>query len=88
MSVARARALLACFLGGAAFILAPLRATADEPAVQNGKPVPAFGQDNPSCREWTDGCQVCVQGKNGSPICSTPGIACVPGSVACVKSTN
>ena len=37
-----------------------------------------------SCREATDGCQVCKFGSSGKLIgCSTPGIACQPGGWSC-----
>lgn len=51
--------------------------TADQPAVQ------AYGNVNRSCREWTDGCVVCVKNSEDSPSCSTPGIACQPKDVIC-----
>jgi hypothetical protein len=44
----------------------------------------AFGEQDKTCAEWTDGCMVCVKGENGSS-CSTPGIACVRGPVQCVR---
>lgn len=59
---------------------------ADEPSSRDAseRPVATFGEDNPSCREWSDGCIVCAKRKDESPACSTRGIACVPGSVACI----
>lgn len=46
--------------------------------------VQAFGRDNPLCRAWTDGCVTCrAAAGNGPALCSTPGIACTPGAVAC-----
>jgi hypothetical protein len=44
----------------------------------------AFGEQDKTCAEWTDGCIVCVRGDPG-PSCSTPGIACVKGPVQCVR---
>ena len=57
------------------------------PPVQ-GKPAPvenihAYGDSNPSCRVWTDGCRRC-QRASGAPNCSNIGIACQPGAVTCV----
>ena len=46
----------------------------------------AFAAANASCREWSDGCVVCVrQGEaaNRAFACSTPGIACTPSRLAC-----
>lgn len=44
---------------------------------------PAFGARDPSCQEWSDGCQVCVRDAEGKPQCSTPGIACTPKATTC-----
>ncbi len=46
--------------------------------------VQAYGRANPACGTWTDGCVACQAGPGGGPAsCSTPGIACTPGPVAC-----
>jgi hypothetical protein len=47
------------------------------------RPVAAFGFDNPECLQWSDGCVACRRLEDGSPACSTPGIACVPDEPAC-----
>ncbi len=57
-------------------------AAAAEPAEE--KPVAAYGDDNPACVEWTDGCMVCKRGPDGEPACSTVGTACLPAAVACM----
>jgi hypothetical protein len=44
----------------------------------------AFGEEDKTCAEWTDGCVICVRG-GAAPSCSTPGIACVKGPVQCVR---
>lgn len=36
-----------------------------------------------ACRSWTDGCVVCTRPASGQAACSTPGIACTPGPIAC-----
>ena len=49
-------------------------------------PVPSiqgYGRANASCRAWTDGCTICQANGGGAAACSTPGIACTPGPVAC-----
>jgi hypothetical protein len=56
------------------------------PAVQS-KPAPAenihaYGDANPSCQVWTDGCRRCNR-TDGAPTCSNIGIACQPGPVKC-----
>ena len=45
--------------------------------------VQAFGQSNPQCRAWTDGCVTCTAEGGGAGRCSLPGIACTPQPVAC-----
>jgi hypothetical protein len=42
----------------------------------------AYGDKNPSCQVWTDGCRRCDRG-DGAPNCSNIGIACQPGPVRC-----
>jgi hypothetical protein len=39
---------------------------------------------DPACAEWTDGCIVCQRTPQG-PACSTPGIACTRGPLACPR---
>ena len=43
----------------------------------------SFGRDNPTCGEWTNGCQICTRPAAGEMQCSTPGIACTPGAPVC-----
>ena len=70
----------------AAALLAVAVRAADIPV--QGKPAPSenihvYGDSNPSCQIWTDGCRRCNRA-NGAPSCSNIGIACQPGSVRCV----
>lgn len=72
-------ALIAFPAGGADLPIAP--------PVQS-KPAPsenihAYGDGNPSCQVWTDGCRRCNRAE-GAPSCSNIGIACQPGTVRCV----
>jgi hypothetical protein len=62
----------------------PELAAADAPRAEKMPvaPVLAFGDRNPACREWSDGCVVCVKTAAGKS-CSTPGIACQPGEIRC-----
>ncbi len=49
----------------------------------------SYGKENADCAEWTNSCQVCTRDDQGAPQCSTPGIACTPGAMACrVKKTG
>jgi hypothetical protein len=63
-------------------------AVADEPRA-TPLPQPAqvtvhnYGEQNPECNEWTNGCQICRKGEAGQVACSTPGFACQPGGVTC-----
>ncbi|WP_158812642.1 hypothetical protein [Methylocapsa sp. S129] len=42
-----------------------------------------FGMQNPLCREWSDGCAICLRDEKGAARCSTPGIACQPTPIVC-----
>lgn len=46
-------------------------------------PGPRRVADDPSCLEWTDGCQVCKRWPEGV-ACSLPGIACEPSALRCL----
>lgn len=46
-------------------------------------PGPRKVADDPSCLEWSDGCQVCKRWPEGV-ACSLPGIACEPGLQRCL----
>lgn len=80
---ARASGLAAAF-GFALY--APSAVAQAPPPETKERPVAAFGEDNPSCREWSDGCIVCAKVEDGSAACSTVGIACLPVAVMCTKS--
>jgi hypothetical protein len=70
-------------------VLAPPSARADDAPAP--KPIPpaeqasleGFGVAAPLCLEWSDGCAVCARDASNAPHCSTPGIACQPGPIAC-----
>ena len=47
----------------------------------------AYGDRNPACLEWSDGCAVCTRAEDG-PQCSTPGIACQPSEIACGRGAQ
>ncbi|WP_051953589.1 hypothetical protein [Methylocapsa aurea] len=65
-------------------------AFADEP--RSPAPVPvsmqAYGDQHLGCLEWTDSCRICrrldpASQSEAEIACSTPGIACQPGEIAC-----
>jgi hypothetical protein len=49
--------------------------------------VQGYAKQNPGCREWTNGCILCVI-DDGRAQCSTPGIACVPAGITCKRMTK
>jgi hypothetical protein len=74
--------LLIAALGPGVALADAFRAPALKPGTHVS--VQAYGQQNPACAEWTNGCVVCV-GLNGRAQCSTPGIACTPGGLTCKR---
>lgn len=51
-------------------------------------PAPARSvAEDPTCLEWTDGCQVCQRHAEG-PACSLPGIACQPAAPHCLRRAD
>ena len=75
-------ALIAIVVG--TIVLAAILPAAPAPAVPSAA---SFGDRDPTCAEWTDGCVVCQRGDHGT-ACSTPGIACVRGPVQCLRKTG
>jgi hypothetical protein len=75
-------ALIAIVVG--TIVLAAILPAAPAPAVPSAA---SFGDREPTCAEWTDGCVVCQRGDHCA-ACSTPGIACVRGPVQCLKRTG
>jgi hypothetical protein len=45
-----------------------------------------FGVQNPTCREWSDSCSICLRDEKDAPHCSTPGVACQPTAIVCRQS--
>ena len=68
----------------AALLAAPAEAADMSPKVEPSAAVNihVYGDKNPSCQVWTDGCRRCDRG-SGAPNCSNIGIACQPGPVRC-----
>lgn len=52
---------------------------------QNGPPIQGYGDVNPSCRFWTDGCVTCGSITPNNPVCSNIGISCRPKSISCTE---
>lgn len=46
--------------------------------------IQGYAQQNPACREWTDGCVICVSDGTHAH-CSLPGIACQPAGLTCKR---
>jgi hypothetical protein len=55
---------------------------------QHPVPIQAYGTDNPTCLEWTDGCTICAKSEAGAIACSTPGIACQKAGLQCKKTAR
>jgi hypothetical protein len=68
-------------------LLAAPAGAADMPIKTKVRPaapdnIHTYGDSNPSCRVWTDGCRRCERAGD-APSCSNIGIACQPGPVRC-----
>lgn len=46
----------------------------------------SFAETNKTCREWTDGCAICLR-HDATFDCSLPGIACQPTALVCKAET-
>jgi hypothetical protein len=44
-----------------------------------------FGAAEAACLAWSDGCATCKRDDAGAAHCSTTGIACQPGAIACTE---
>ena len=92
MNRTRPSRLRTCFLAAVIGVQALAPALADEamtPRLRPGKPlsIQAYGTQNPSCLEWTDGCVLCVS-EAGHARCSMPGIACQPAGLTCKRKAG
>jgi hypothetical protein len=61
---------------------------APPPLSPEGISLQGFALQNPLCREWSDGCSICMRDEKGAPHCSTPGIACQPAAIRCRRETK
>ena len=69
---------------GAAALVAPQAIDARRGLLEGDAMVlQSFGAKNPGCVEWSDNCSTCQRGGDGKAKCSTVGIACVSGDLAC-----
>ncbi len=85
MSAPSRRGDLATVLAIVAVVAATVALPYLLPAAERGPPSSqSFGDRNPTCTEWSDGCVVCQRTDAGAS-CSTPGIACTRGSVQCLR---
>jgi hypothetical protein len=64
-------------------LLIVLLATPLAPPADERGSVQAHGEQDKTCRQWTDGCVICMRTEAGPPNCSLPGIACQPRDVTC-----
>lgn len=63
----------------------PADADAAEAAEAERLAVQGFGDRNPACLAWGDGCVTCLKDAAGAPVCSNPGPACLPRETACTR---
>jgi hypothetical protein len=83
-----------CWLVAAALLSVAPALAADLPAAPEPKSAPAqtpaaggaLAPPAAACREWTDGCRVCLRAADGTVSCSNVGIACVLKAVNCTTS--
>jgi hypothetical protein len=47
-----------------------------------------YGDKNPTCQEWTDGCRSCRRDASGDPVCPNIGPACQPKAISCARRTE
>jgi hypothetical protein len=53
------------------------------------RPLTSYGDENPSCLQWSDDCFTCARQPVGAVACSTAGAACVAAaSIRCTKSAK
>jgi hypothetical protein len=81
------------FVALAAMVLVGLSTSArcDAPkpeALPAAVSVLAYGEKNPACLEWSDGCVTCARGAGDAKSCSTPGVACQPGDIVCKRASK
>jgi hypothetical protein len=68
---------------------APPEAAAPSPApTAEQRSVAVFGDENPSCLQWNDGCFTCAKQPDGATACSTAGAACLPVAIQCTKKAS
>ena len=53
------------------------------PALADPPAADGIAKAQQTCREWTDGCSVCLRREDGAFGCSVPGIACQPAPIVC-----
>lgn len=72
--------LAAATLGGDA----PVRLAENAPsAASEEASIHGYGDANPTCLEWTDGCRTCSRPQGGDMFCSNMPIACQPIAITC-----
>ncbi|ACA14785.1 conserved hypothetical protein [Methylobacterium sp. 4-46] len=67
-----------------AVVLVANLAPSPRPAPAAPRQQAASPAEDPTCREWTDDCTLCI--RDGDAIgCTTPGIACTRGRMVCTR---
>jgi hypothetical protein len=47
-----------------------------------------FGDRDPTCQQWTDGCRTCARAEGGQHFCSNIGPACQPAAIRCGRRSE
>lgn len=84
----------------AGLAVGPVCAQGEPPPAQNGRAPHAgapgaispamlgFGDREPACLAWNDGCVTCMRSDKGEPVCSNIGISCQPKEISCTKQDS
>lgn len=73
---------------GARLVSAQTQGEPPGPAQAEQRPVVTYGDEDPSCLNWTDDCIICAKDAVGAVACSTAGAACVAAAIRCTKAAK
>jgi hypothetical protein len=64
----------------------PLRLAENAPgSTSDEASIHAYGDNDKTCLQWTDGCRTCGRPENGEAFCSNIGPACQPVAISCAR---
>jgi hypothetical protein len=47
-----------------------------------------YGDRDKTCRQWTNGCQICSRSDDDQQFCSNTGLACQPVAISCAQRSE